>query len=157
MPLYYHCNLPLLPSDWSTLTSRLSSLAGTPSAQLTLQPPPLYRVSLPSDFPAQPSAFSPPRPAGLGSFQLAWSAFLHHPAYRPLLHALYWLPDSTPSPATSSLFMLYRSDFQRLPYSVVLPAFCPALSCPSRRPTERFYGTATQAAEPVKSLLAYVV
>ena len=42
----YDCNLPRLPSDWSTLTSRLSSLAGTPSAQLTLQPPPLYRVSL---------------------------------------------------------------------------------------------------------------
>ena len=63
----------------------------------------------------------------------------------------------TPSPAASCLFTLHRPDFRRLPYSVVLPAFCSALPCPSM-PTHRASTPGQKhAAEPVKPFLTYIV
>ena len=119
----YGCNTPRLPSDWSTLTSRLSSLADTslstlPSSCLGLHPAVCY-------LPPQRDQLSlPPRPAGLEppSWRGPPSS---SPAYMPPLPALYRLPDQPRRPGTSSLFTLYRPDRDTWPTPSSLP---PSLS-----------------------------
>ena len=137
----------LLAWDWPILTSQtnpLFSLAAAPPARFTSRVachtlfsllPPLNLHTLVGDS----CVYPPGLPTGCAMHRTG------RPEDSPI--AGYQLP----------FFMLYRPDFRRLPYSVVLPAFCSALPCPSM-PTHRASTPGQKhAAEPVKPLLTYIV